>query len=138
MAMNATAGQDYPMMEINTTPLIDVMLVLLIMFILTIPIITHSTGMNVRVGTPQAAPQPQYVQVEIEYDGSIFWNDAPVADLATLERHFRSVAQLDPQPELRVLANKRVRYDTVAKVLAIAQRQGMHRMGFAGIDEFAE
>jgi biopolymer transport protein ExbD len=138
MAMNVGGGGNgEPMMEINTTPLIDVMLVLLIMFIITLPVMTHA----VKLDMPSARPPPpahemtQPINVEIDFDGSLLWNGSRVP-LSSLEGFFRVEARKDPQPELHVRPNRRADYDTVAKVLALAQRSGMQRIGFVGNEDF--
>jgi biopolymer transport protein ExbD len=138
MAMSiGGGGNGEPMMEINTTPLIDVMLVLLIMFIITLPVMTHA----VKLDMPSTRPPPptnemtQPINVEIDFDGSVLWNGARVP-LSSLEGYFRVEARKDPQPELHVRPNRRADYDTVAKVLALAQRSGMQRIGFVGNEEF--
>jgi biopolymer transport protein ExbD len=140
MAMSVGGGgEDEPMMEINTTPLIDVMLVLLIMFIITLPVMTHA----VKLDMPQSknAPPPPVVvepiQLEIDWDGTVIWNGTPV-QLAALEGYFRVEAAKNPQPEVHVRPNRRANYDTVAKVLALAQRSGMQRIGFVGNEQFME
>jgi len=126
------------MMDINTTPLIDVMLVLLIMFIITLPVMTHA----VKLDMPQANrnPPPDQVQIEpiridIDWDGSVVWNGSLV-QLDQLESYFRVEAAKNPQPELHVRPERRANYDTVAKVLALAQRNGMQRIGFVGNEQF--
>ncbi|HEX4973306.1 MAG TPA: biopolymer transporter ExbD [Steroidobacteraceae bacterium] len=132
-------GDDEPMMDINTTPLIDVMLVLLIMFIITLPVMTHA----VKLDMPQSrnAPPPPVVvepiQLEIDWDGTVIWNGTPV-QLGALEGYFRVEAAKNPQPEVHVRPNRRANYDTVAKVLALAQRNGMQRIGFVGNEQFME
>ena len=141
MAMSVgSGGEDEPMMEINTTPLIDVMLVLLIMFIITLPVMTHA----VKLDMPQTnrPPPPDQVRIEpiridIDWDGTIIWNGNVVA-LDQLEGYFRTEAAKNPQPELHVRPERRANYDTVAKVLAIAQRTGMQRIGFVGNEQFME
>jgi biopolymer transport protein ExbD len=140
MAMSVGGGgDDEPMMDINTTPLIDVMLVLLIMFIITLPVMTHA----VKLDMPQSrnAPPPPVVvepiQLEIDWDGTVIWNGTPV-QLGALEGYFRVEAAKNPQPEVHVRPNRRANYDTVAKVLAIAQRNGMQRIGFVGNEQFME
>ena len=128
-----------PMMDINTTPLIDVMLVLLIMFIITLPVMTHA----VKLDMPQAknTPPPEQViepiQLEVDWDGTVIWNGTPV-QLAALEGYFRVEAAKNPQPEVHVRPNRRAPYDTVAKVLALAQRNGMQRIGFVGNEQFMQ
>jgi biopolymer transport protein ExbD len=140
MAMSVGGGgDDEPMMDINTTPLIDVMLVLLIMFIITLPVMTHA----VKLDMPQSrnAPPPPVVvepiQLEIDWDGTVIWNGTPV-QLGALEGYFRVEAAKNPQPEVHVRPNRRANYDTVAKVLALAQRNGMQRIGFVGNEQFME
>lgn len=142
MAMSVGGGgEGDPMMEINTTPLIDVMLVLLIMFIITIPVMTHA----VKLDMPRARPDqiepplpPEVIDLEIDYDGTILWNGTTVSSFATLESYFDTEADKEPQPELHIRANKRAKYDNVAKVLALAQRQGINKIGFVGMEQFAE
>ena len=140
MAMSVGGGgDDEPMMDINTTPLIDVMLVLLIMFIITLPVMTHA----VKLDMPQSrnAPPPPVVvepiQLEIDWDGTVIWNGTPV-QLSQLEGYFRVEAAKNPQPEVHVRPNRRAPYDTVAKVLALAQRNNMQRIGFVGNEQFME
>jgi len=132
-------GDDEPMMDINTTPLIDVMLVLLIMFIITLPVMTHA----VKLDMPQAKNTPpppvvvEPIQLEIDWDGTIIWNGTPV-QLSALEGYFRVEAAKNPQPEVHVRPNRRAPYDTVAKALALAQRNGMQRIGFVGNEQFTD
>jgi biopolymer transport protein ExbD len=140
MAMSVGGGgDDEPMMDINTTPLIDVMLVLLIMFIITLPVMTHA----VKLDMPQSRNQPpppvvvEPIQLEIDWDGTVIWNGTPV-QLGALEGYFRVEAAKNPQPEVHVRPNRRANYDTVAKVLALAQRNGMQRIGFVGNEQFME
>jgi len=140
MAMNVGGGgEGEPMMEINTTPLIDVMLVLLIMFIITLPVMTHA----VKLDMPQAKNTPpppvvvEPIQLEIDWDGTIIWNGTPV-QLSALEGYFRVEAAKNPQPEVHVRPNRRAPYDTVAKALALAQRNGMQRIGFVGNEQFTD
>ena len=138
MAMSAGAvDEDGPMMEMNMTPLIDVLLVLLVMFIITIPVMTHA----VKLDMPRAtnAPQtvlPAVINLEIDYDGTVLWNGTTVPDLDTLDAYFRREATVEPQPELHIYPNKRVNYDVVAKVLAGAQRSGLLKIGFVGNEQF--
>jgi biopolymer transport protein ExbD len=140
MAMSVGGGgDDEPMMDINTTPLIDVMLVLLIMFIITLPVMTHA----VKLDMPQSKNQPppdvviEPIQLEVDWDGTVIWNGTPV-QLSALEGYFRVEAAKNPQPEVHVRPNRRAPYDTVAKVLALAQRNNMQRIGFVGNEQFME
>jgi biopolymer transport protein ExbD len=140
MAMSVGGGgDDEPMMEINTTPLIDVMLVLLIMFIITLPVMTHAVKLDMpqskNVPPPPVVVEP--IQLEVDWDGTLIWNGTPV-QLSALEGYFRVEAAKNPQPEVHVRPNRRANYDTVAKVLALAQRNGMQRIGFVGNEQFME
>jgi biopolymer transport protein ExbD len=125
------------MMEMNTTPLIDVMLVLIIMLIVTLPVMTHAVKLD--MPRPDNAPppvQPEMVTIVIDYDGTILWNDAPVPNLATLERYFKAEAQKVPQPQVAIRPDARARYDAVAQVLASAQRNRIEKMGLIGNEQF--
>ena len=138
MAMSIGATDDSaPIADMNTTPLVDVMLVLLILFIITLPVLTHSTNLHIGKG-PANETVPEAINLMIDFDGTIVWNGTVVQDLAQLERYFVVEAGKANQPELHVLPDKRVNYDRVAKVLALAQRSGMQRVGFAGQERFAE
>jgi biopolymer transport protein ExbD len=129
-------GEDEPMMDINMTPLIDVMLVLLIMFIITIPVMTHAVKLDMpRASNAPSLVQPVVINLEIDFDGTVLWNGTPV-DIEALEGYFRREAANDPQPELHIRPSKRARYDVVARVLASAQRNGMRKIGFVGNEQF--
>jgi biopolymer transport protein ExbD len=139
MAMTIGANDDSgPIADMNTTPLVDVMLVLLILFIITLPVMTNSTNLHIgkTIGPPPAPREA--ISLQIDFDGAILWNGAVVEDLAQLERYFVVEAGKANQPELHVQPDKRAKYDTVAQVLAIAQRSGMQRIGFAGQERFVE
>jgi len=134
MAISLTArAADAPMSEMNTTPLIDVMLVLLIMFIITLPLMTHSVKIEMPVAASATEERP-VVALGIDFDGTIVWNGEIVPSLSELENRLRAEARVAAPAELQVKADKRARYDTVAKVLAIAQRSGLQRIGIAGND----
>jgi biopolymer transport protein ExbD len=136
MGMSIGGGEDEPMMDINMTPLIDVMLVLLIMFIITIPVMTHAVKLDMpRANNAPSAVQPVVINLEIDFDGTVLWNGTAV-DLESLETYFRREANLDPQPELHIRPSKRAKYDVVARVLASAQRNGMRKIGFVGNEQF--
>ena len=141
MAMSVGGGgEGEPMMEINTTPLIDVMLVLLIMFIITLPVMSHAVKLDMPRPTSNPPPPTEVIEpirLDIDWDGSIIWNGSLV-QLDQLEGYFRTEAARNPQPELHVRPERRANYDTVAKVLAIAQRNGMQRIGFVGNEQFME
>jgi biopolymer transport protein ExbD len=141
MAMSVGGGgEGEPMMDINTTPLIDVMLVLLIMFIITLPVMTHAVKLDMpRTNQPPPPDQvkAEPIRLDIDWDGAIIWNGTQV-QLNQLEGYFRVEAAKNPQPELHVRPDRRANYDTVAKVLALAQRNGMQRIGFVGNEQFME
>ncbi|MCU0768770.1 MAG: biopolymer transporter ExbD [Burkholderiaceae bacterium] len=129
-------GDDEPMMDINMTPLIDVMLVLLIMFIITIPVMTHAVKLDMpRASNAPSQVQPVVINLEIDFDGTVLWNGTPV-EVEALEGYFRREAANEPQPELHIRPSKRAKYDVVARVLASAQRNGMRKIGFVGNEQF--
>ena len=139
MSMSLGGGGDEagPMMDMNTTPLIDVMLVLLIMFIITIPIQTHA----VKLDLPPPNPNPQDVkpdfnQVNIDFLGAIYWNNQEVT-LPQLTGYMRRAATTVPEPELRLKPDALAKYDTVDRVMAAAQRAGVTKMGFVGNEAYA-
>lgn len=119
-----------PMAEINMTPLVDVMLVLLIIFIITLPVINHA----VKVELPKASSQkndvkPESVNLSISGKGQVFWNNSPI-DLETLSIYAQNAAKKNPQPEVQLRADKNVRYESVAQVLSTAKRSGLTKIGF--------
>jgi biopolymer transport protein ExbD len=121
------------MVDINTTPLIDVMLVLLIMLIITIPIQTHSVKLNLPVvNQPSLAPPPDVVRIDIDRDGAISWNGDAIADRSKLEQKLRTVVAMPTQPEIHLRADKRATYKYVIEVLASAQRLGVTKIGIVG------
>lgn len=139
MSVGSDSGDDGAMCDINTTPLIDVMLVLLIMFIITIPVMTHAVKLDMPRPTDAPPPpvRPEVVDIEIDFDGTVVWNGTPVS-LDVIEGYFRQESRKDPQPELHLRADRRARYGTVAVVLASAQRNRMQKIGFVNVSEFRE
>jgi biopolymer transport protein ExbD len=126
-------------LDINTTPLIDVMLVLIIMLIITIPIQTHAVKLNMPVGTPPPpATPPEVVTIEVDFDGTIIWNGDTVPDRPTLEAKFRGAAAQPVQPEFHLRPNKLVTYKHVAGVMASAQRLGITKIGLIGAEQFLD
>ena len=139
MSMQVGGGgdEDAPMMDINTTPLIDVMLVLIIMLIITIPIQTHAVKMNMPVGPSAAPPRPpEIIRIDVDFDGTVGWNGVIVADRAELENKLAQVAALPDQPEVHLRPNKLVSYKVVAMVMASAQRLGVTKIGLVGNEQF--
>ena len=137
MNLGSGGGDDEPMTEMNMTPLIDVMLVLLIMFIITIPIQTHAVKMNMPVGPSTAPPKPpEIVRIDVDFDGTIGWNGTIVADRNELEAKLAAVAAMADQPEVHLRPNKLVTYKVVAMILASAQRLGVTKIGIVGNEQF--
>ena len=135
MAMNVgkPEGDSEVMVDINTTPLIDVMLVLLIMLIITIPIQTHAVKLDMPKGAPP--PQtvlPEVVNLAIDFDGTMTWNGNAIADRATLENYLKDTAAKDPQPEIHIEPNPIAKYSYVAEALSEAQRLGVIKIGVIG------
>ncbi len=130
-------GEGDVMIDINTTPLIDVMLVLIIMLIITIPIQTHAVKMNMPVGPSAAPPKPpEIVRIDVDFDGTIGWNGVVVATREELEQRLRGVAAIPDQPEVHLRPNKLVAYKSVAMVMASAQRLGVTKIGLIGNEQF--
>jgi biopolymer transport protein ExbD len=127
-----TSGDVSP--EMNSTPLIDVMLVLLTLLIMTLPLQTHAISLITGPGNPHSASSP-VVTLQIDFDGATFWNGRAV-DRATLDGLFRNAAQQTPQPAIHVMADRLVRYDGVAKILADAQRSGVTQIGFVNTNQY--
>jgi biopolymer transport protein ExbD len=129
-------SSDDVMIDINTTPLIDVMLVLIIMLIITIPIQTHAVKMNMPIAPSAAPPKPpEIVRIDIDFDGTIGWNGT-VVEKDELINRLAQVAQQPDQPEVHLRPNKLVTYKVVAMVMANAQRLGVTKIGLIGNEQF--
>jgi len=127
-------GQSYS--DINMTPLIDVMLVLLIIFIITIPSMTHA----VKIDNPPPNPtppteQPEVIDLTIDFDGTLLWNKTPI-DRATLQGYIGQESQKSPQPEVHITVDKFAKYEIVAQTLADLQHRGLKKIGFVNNDYF--
>ena len=119
-----------PMADINMTPLIDVMLVLLVIFIVTAPLMTHAIRLDLpKVAAGAARETPHTVTVSIDDAGRLYWDDAPVA-LEALPARFRAAAESVSPPDLRLRASRATRYDVIAQVMGAAQAAGLSRIGF--------
>ena len=126
------------MMDINTTPLIDVMLVLLIMLIITIPMQLHSINLDMPTGTPPPAlKKPTIVRIEIDARNVVHWNDKTLTDRAELDALLQLASQQQPQPEVHIKPQGKAKYEAVAGVLASAQRNGLTKLGIVGSEQFA-
>ncbi len=125
----ATDASDV-MVEMNTTPLIDVMLVLLIMLIVTIPVQTHAVKLDMPVNAPpKSDATPEVVELQIDFDGTVLWNGNVVSSMGQLNGYLNTVAAQPQQPEIHIRPHKLVKYEFVAKVMAATQRLGLKKMG---------
>jgi|ERR1700693_844073 biopolymer transport protein ExbD len=142
MSMNVgqPGGDDEAMCDMNTTPLIDVMLVLLVMLIVTIPIQTHAVKLDLPPpnNNPPPTVPPVVVNLEIDFDGTPIWNGSPVPSRAQLDRYFTDIAAQIPQPEVHLRPNRLAKYNDVARALADAQRLGVTKIGFVGNEQYIE
>ena len=138
MAMSGGSDDGEPMMEMNTTPLIDVMLVLLIMFIITLPIPTHKVTVDLPQNTnqPLNAVLPDKNTLQIDPAGTVMWNGTPVDDL-TLRQYLDQSAALNPEPELHFQPDPQARFDVVDRVLAVIKRSKVTKLGFIGNEQYA-
>ncbi len=141
MAMNlgssSASGEPEVMVDMNTTPLIDVMLVLLIMLIITIPIQLHAVNLNMPAGNPPPPPTPpEVVQLDIDFDGTVVWNGEVQPNRAAMESKMAAAVAQPIQPEVHIRPNKLVAYRSVAAVMASAQRLGLSKIGIVGNEQF--
>jgi len=136
----STSGTDAPMCDVNTTPLIDVMLVMLVMLIITLPISTHAVKLDMPrpSDSPPPTELPRVIDIEVDYDGAIIWNGSPVTSIGMMDGYFKQEAELEPQAEIHLRPDRRAKYDVVANVLASAQRHKMVKIGFVNISQFRE
>lgn len=124
-----------PMSEINTTPLVDVMLVLLVIFIITAPLLTHAVKIELPQASSQPLPQkPEVISVAIDATGKMYWNDVPMVQ-GELKVKLQQIANQKPQPELNIRADKETRYQILAEVMADAQNAGVTKLGFVSQPE---
>jgi biopolymer transport protein ExbD len=132
-------GDPEPIMDINTTPLIDVMLVLLVMLIITIPIQLHSVNLNMPVGTPPPSEiKPEVVKIDIDERSVVYWNGTPVADRGELEAKMAQAAAQPTQPEVHIRPNKGSRYNTFAETMVSANKAGLIKLGVIGAEQFID
>ena len=134
MAMNVGSSdgdEDELNSTINTTPLVDVMLVLLIIFLITIPVVTHTVPVELPKDTNiPTQTKPDNVNISVDREGNIFWNEKGIPDMATLLDRMKEVAVKDPQPEVHIRGDANTRYEFVGRVVFTAQRSGISKIGF--------
>jgi biopolymer transport protein ExbD len=135
MAVGSNEGQSYS--DINMTPLIDVMLVLLIIFIITIPSQTHAVKIDNPLPNQNPPPpvQPEVIDLTIDFDGTLLWNKSPV-DRTTMQGYIVQEAEKDPQPEVHINVDKFAKYEIVAQTLADLQHRGLKKIGFVNNDYY--
>ena len=141
MGMNVgkSSGEPEVMIDINTTPLIDVMLVLLVMLIITIPIQLHAVNLNMPVGIPPPQlVQPEVVKIDIDSSSTVFWNGEALPNAEAVNDKLAAAAANAPQPELHLRPNKHARYEVVAAVMAMSQRLGLTKIGIVGSEQFID
>ncbi len=139
MAMSAGQDDGEPIGEMNTTPLIDVMLVLLVMFIITIPIQTHAVKIDLPANSqtpPDVVVKPDINKLSIDAGGSILWNGSAI-DLVTLRQYLDSTRVMVPEPELHVQPDAQARYDIVDQVLAVVKKSEITKLGFVGNEQYS-
>ena len=138
MAMSVGGAEGEPMMDMNTTPLIDVMLVLLIMFIITLPIPTHAVKVDLPVNDPRNRTppvDPQKNKIIIDAAGTVSWNGVPV-DEVTLRTYLDAAAAINPEPELHFQPDPAAKYDKVDQTLAVIKRSAVTKLGFIGNEQY--
>jgi len=133
MAMNVGSGSDDEevISTINTTPLVDVMLVLLIIFLITIPVVTQSIAMSLPKEINIARQtKPQNIEISVNKDGDVFWNTQPVADSEALFQRLKKVAVMKPQPEVHIRGDEKSRYESIGRVVFACQRAAIAKISF--------
>jgi biopolymer transport protein ExbD len=134
MAMNVgsdSGGEDEVVSSINTTPLVDVMLVLLIIFLITIPVVTQTVAMQLPQETNIARQtKPENIEISISRDGDVFWNAQPVADNDALFQRLKKIAVMNPQPEVHIRGDEKSRYESIGRVVFACQRAAIAKISF--------
>lgn len=133
MNVGSSSTESDVMVELNTTPLIDLMLVLIVMLIMSLPPQTHAVKLDMPVtNNPPPDNPPPVIDITIDFDSTIYWNNEPITSVTQLTNYLSSAAVAEPRPEIHLRPNKLAKYDQVAKVLATAQRLGVKNIGFVG------
>ena len=135
--IGSAEGEAEEMVEMNVIPLIDILLVLLIMFIISLPIQSHAVKLDMpRPNDAEETEPPTVIQLDVDFDGTILWNGSIVGSNAQLQAYFQSISIQEPQPEIHLRPNRLAKYDVVAKILAFAQRLGVRKIGFVGNEQY--
>ena len=131
ISVGGYGAEETPMSDINTTPLVDVMLVLLIIFLITIPVVNQTVPLRLpkETNVPRQT-RAENIEISVSRDGDVYWNMEAIADSDALARRLKEAAAMSPQPELQLRADKDTRYEVVAQVMAAAQSHGLTRIGF--------
>jgi biopolymer transport protein ExbD len=131
MTIGSSSAEDEVVSAINTTPLVDVMLVLLIIFLITIPVVTQTIAMTLPKETNIARQtRPENIEISVNKDGDIFWNAQPVADSEALFQRLSTIATLDPQPEVHIRGDQKARYESIGRVVFACQRAAIAKISF--------
>jgi biopolymer transport protein ExbD len=124
-------GEERALSDINTTPLVDVMLVLLIVFMITVPVITHTVPVDLpEVSNEATKTKPENINISVNKEGQVFWNQILVKDNDELLQRLGEIAVMQPQPEVHIRADRETRYENVGRVIVDAQRKGIMKVGF--------
>jgi len=131
MSFGPESGGEELLSSINTTPLVDVMLVLLIIFLITVPVVTHTVPVSLPRETNQPTQtKPQNVNVSVDADGNIYWNQQKLSGLPMLQARMNAIATQVPQPEIHIWGDQNAHYDSIGEVLLASQRAGIVKVGF--------
>jgi biopolymer transport protein ExbD len=133
MAMNlgSSGDEDEVVSSINTTPLVDVMLVLLIIFLITIPVVTHTVAVQLPKETNIARQtKPENIEISVNKDGDVYWNTQPVPDSEALFQRLKKIAVMTPQPEVHIRGDEKSRYESIGRVLFACQRAAIQKISF--------
>ena len=131
MNIGSDSGEDEVVSAINTTPLVDVMLVLLIIFLITIPVVTQSVTLSLPKETNVARKtKPENIELAVTKEGDVYWNTAPVPNTEALKERMRGIAKMDPQPEIHIRGDEKTRYESVGRVILAAQQVGIVKISF--------
>ena len=131
MTVGSPGDEDEVVSTINTTPLVDVMLVLLIIFLITIPVVAHTVPVVLPKETNNARQtKPENIEIAVNQDGDVFWNTQPVADSEALFQRLKKIAVMTPQPEVHIRGDERARYESIGRVVFACQRAAIGKISF--------